>query len=58
MWVAKISFDGKQAFLGSRTFKYKVNIFATTKQPTRWAQNKQNKSDLAKEPTDFAREYC
>ncbi len=28
MWVAKISFDGKQAFLGSRTLKYKVNIFA------------------------------
>jgi len=28
MWVAKVSFDGSNALLGSRTKKHKVNIFA------------------------------
>ncbi len=27
MWVAKISFDGKNALIGSRTLKYKVNLY-------------------------------
>ncbi|MDP3027578.1 MAG: helix-turn-helix domain-containing protein [Nanoarchaeota archaeon] len=28
MWTAKISFDGSKALIGSRTLKYKVNLFA------------------------------
>jgi len=28
MWVAKVSFDGSSALIGSRTKKHKVNVFA------------------------------
>ncbi len=28
MWTAKITFDGSSALIGSRTLKYKVNLFA------------------------------
>jgi len=27
MWTAKISFDGKNALIGSRTFKHRINLF-------------------------------
>jgi predicted DNA binding protein len=39
MWTAKISFEGKNALIGSRTLKYKVNFFAF---PLSWFYEKNN----------------